>query len=145
WRNPEATKPACAGSVAVGLGAGTRGPIDGCNGHLGLPVGVLAANSNFSDFCRYLLISFNGRNGRRHTGAVGWISHGAVVDMALLHISRNTGNGACRVLEQLPLLLRRHQAEQIAWLTEIVFVDPVVPVICRTFQRKGWFAEVRLL
>jgi len=70
-----------------------------------------------------------------HALAVGWIGLIAIAYMADLDHFGSISHGTSGVLKQGLLLLRLHQAKELAGLgVVIVVVFPEIPVICLSFQ-----------
>src|ERR1700755_704302 len=64
---------------------------------------------------------------RRYARTVGRIGPGTVVDMALFHLNACIPHRTGGVLEEPLLLDRCHEAEEITWLLEVVFIDTMIP------------------
>lgn len=95
-----------------------------------------------ADGCGLLIVS-----GERPSDslAICGVRLGAMIDMQFPHGVRYAMHRASGVVEQNLPLCFRHQAEQVARLCEVVFVDAVVPVSGFAFDRQARFIVVGLI
>src|ERR1700754_3222890 len=78
------------------------------------------------------------------TFAISGVGPCAMLDVQLLDRPGRTDHRARGIFAEPLLLVRLHQAKQIAWLRVVVVIDAMIPVIGRTFDRKWWFSVIGL-